>query len=111
MKGDAFKYMSNLGYTFGFEYVRKGYAFVYKDMFRVTVTQIFKFESPHDISTLSLLDPTNTWLVEVSSISIIQEAVAKTVEEINSFKTLFTGIVDLGYVDHLYLLNKVTYRS
>ncbi|GES99240.1 mediator of RNA polymerase II transcription subunit 18 [Rhizophagus clarus] len=51
--GDALKFMTVLGYSYTFEYAKKGIIFTYRDILKISITQIFKLEVQHDVSKLT----------------------------------------------------------
>ncbi|RUP43577.1 hypothetical protein BC936DRAFT_136987 [Jimgerdemannia flammicorona] len=96
--------------SFAFELVRKGYSFVYNDTLRITVTQMFKTQ--YDLATAEpVLGPAHAdaWLVEATSAFVTQENVNQTAEQLVKFKGLLSGIVELEYMDHRSLQNRVQY--
>ncbi|KAL1925518.1 uncharacterized protein VTP21DRAFT_401 [Calcarisporiella thermophila] len=111
INGKVFDFLSLLGYRMSFEISRKGYCFVFNDILRITVTQLFRLDQKHDLLSARPLGGENLWLVEVNSILIIQEAVVRMAEQFKSFKMMMTGLVDLEYVDHRALENRIQYTS
>ncbi|KAL0079094.1 hypothetical protein J3Q64DRAFT_1664357 [Phycomyces blakesleeanus] len=42
LRGDAFRFMKSLGYSYSFEIVRKGHLLSYEKILKIMVTQLFK---------------------------------------------------------------------
>ncbi|SAL95495.1 hypothetical protein [Absidia glauca] len=84
--GDVFRYMKSLGYS-----------------------QLYKVKTKVDISTATLFQPDGTWLIEVVSVPVAQEHVNQMATQLQKFKVLVNGIIDLEYVDNRALQNKVSY--
>ncbi|CAG8433543.1 6735_t:CDS:2 [Ambispora gerdemannii] len=57
------------GNTFAFEFVRKGSVFIYEDIIKISITQIYELENLHDPTSLKPFDPQNFWVVEVLTFS------------------------------------------
>ncbi|KAI7871648.1 mediator complex, subunit Med18 [Spinellus fusiger] len=109
LRGDAFRFMKSLGYSYSFEVVRKGHLLSYNKLLKISVTQLFKPKIKVDISTaVSFQDP-SLWLVEVVSISVTQEQVSQMAEQLAKFKALLNGCVELEYVDTRAAQNKIHY--
>ncbi|CAH1761862.1 14633_t:CDS:2 [Entrophospora sp. SA101] len=105
--GDSLKFMGLLGYKMGFEFARKGIVFNYHDNLKIIITQIFKLEKPNDVSSLIPFDPKNYWIVEVSTVPILQQDVEKNIGELRKFAEMLKGILNLHYIEHSILQNKV----
>ncbi|CAJ0898873.1 15890_t:CDS:2 [Entrophospora sp. SA101] len=88
--GDSLKFMGLLGYKMGFEFARKGI-----------------LEKPNDVSSLIPFDPKNYWIVEVSTVPILQQDVEKNIGELRKFAEMLKGILNLHYIEHSILQNKV----
>ncbi|CDS03032.1 hypothetical protein LRAMOSA00434 [Lichtheimia ramosa] len=110
LSGDVFRFMKSLGYTYSFEIVRKGHLIAYEKLLRITITQTYKLKTKVDVSSAVLVDQDQEmWVIEVSSIPVAQEQVNTMAEQLNKFKTLLNGVVDLEIVDTRALQNRIHY--
>ncbi|CAB4430604.1 unnamed protein product [Rhizophagus irregularis] len=107
--GDALKFMTVLGYSYAFEYTKKGIIFTYRDILKISITQIFKLEVRHDVSKLTPFDPKENWIVEVTTIPVQQDQVDNYCSELKLFDDSLKGILNLFHVEHLVLQNKIHY--
>ncbi|KAI8867300.1 hypothetical protein GQ42DRAFT_149774 [Ramicandelaber brevisporus] len=112
--GDVFKFMRLLGYTFGFEHVRRGYC--WGGMYKIVVSQVYKLtersrlESARTISAEA--QPRDVpWLVEVVSQQVPHESAASVANLLGEVRSFLAGVVELEPVDHLYLRERVRYMS
>ncbi|KAI7858027.1 mediator complex, subunit Med18 [Circinella umbellata] len=108
LSGDVFRYMKSLGYSYSFEVVRKGHLLAYERLLRITVSQVYKLKTKVDVSSAIVVDE-DIWMIEVNSTPVPQEQVNQMAEQLNKFKLLLNGIVDLEYVDTRALQNKIHY--
>ncbi|RIA80939.1 Med18 protein [Glomus cerebriforme] len=107
--GDALKFMNVLGYSYAFEFAKKGIIFTFRDILKISITQIFKLEVQHDVSKLIPFDPKQNWIVEVTTIPSQQDQVDFLCTELKSFGDSLKGILNLYHVEHLILQNKIHY--
>ncbi|KAJ1873866.1 hypothetical protein LPJ57_004889, partial [Coemansia sp. RSA 486] len=90
-------------------FVRKGYWFLYRNTFKIIVSQIYRLEKLGDIQSAQLTDPQASWIVQVTADALNQEQVPRTCEQLEEVKTLFEDYVELVVVDHAYLENRIPY--
>ncbi|CAG8441893.1 6488_t:CDS:2 [Ambispora leptoticha] len=107
-QGNAFDFMRALGYSFAFEFVKKGNVFVYEDVVKISITRIYELEKLHDPTSLKPFDPQNFWVVEASTFSD-KSAITLKAGELEKLASNLTGILDLHHVEHLFLQNKINY--
>ncbi|KAJ2708226.1 hypothetical protein FB645_000072 [Coemansia sp. IMI 203386] len=107
--GNAPQFLSLLGYKHNFEFVRKGYWFLYRNTFKIIVSQIYRLEKQGDIQSAQLTDPQASWIVQVTADALNQEQVPRTCEQLEEVKALFEDYVELVVVDHAYLENRIPY--
>ncbi|KAF9966080.1 hypothetical protein BGZ70_003359 [Mortierella alpina] len=101
--GDAFGFLSLLGYGFEDEYVRRGYNFMYNNICRISVYRKYKLSKQHDPFSAIVpaeeaqggvsAETASPWLVEISSSFVSQENVNSMSDEINVVRNLLTGSV------------------
>ncbi|CAO3571117.1 unnamed protein product [Mortierella alpina] len=101
--GDAFGFLSLLGYGFEDEYVRRGYNFMYSNICRISVYRKYKLSKQHDPFSAIVpeeeaqggvsAETASPWLVEISSSFVSQENVNSMSDEINVVRNLLTGSV------------------
>ncbi|KAG0210213.1 hypothetical protein BGX28_009518 [Mortierella sp. GBA30] len=101
--GDAFGFLSLLGYGFEDEFVRRGYSFMYNNICRISVYRKYKLMKQHDPFMAIVpeeeaaggvdAETASPWLVEISSSFVSQENVNSMSEEINVVRHLLTGSV------------------
>ncbi|KAF9925506.1 hypothetical protein FBU30_004725 [Linnemannia zychae] len=101
--GDAFGFMSLLGYGFEEEFVRRGYSFLYNNICRISVFRKYKLSKQHDPFSAIVPEeeaaggPTaeavSPWLVEITSSFVSQENVNSMSDEINLVRNLLAGSV------------------
>ncbi|KAG0257718.1 hypothetical protein BG011_003788 [Mortierella polycephala] len=101
--GDAFGFLSLLGYGFEDEYVRRGYNFMYNNICKISVYRKYKLSKQHDpfsaivpeeeaASGISA-ETSSPWLVEIASSFVSQENVNTMSDEINAVRNLLAGSV------------------
>ncbi|KAF9202128.1 hypothetical protein BGZ49_007665 [Haplosporangium sp. Z 27] len=100
--GDAFGFLSLLGYGFEDEFVRRGYNFMFNNICRISVFRKYKLSQQHDPfssivpeqeSSGGAADTSSPWLVEITSSFVSQENVNTMSEEINGVRNLLAGSV------------------
>ncbi|KAJ3121154.1 Mediator of RNA polymerase II transcription subunit 18, partial [Nowakowskiella sp. JEL0407] len=90
VNGDAKKYVEALGYTFSFEYLKKGFEFVSGD-FQVLIYKTFNIVERGDVSSAKLHPKAmDIWIVELSSL-VPQEYVERRSAEVHRFSTYLKG--------------------
>ncbi|KAJ2352924.1 hypothetical protein IWW50_004445 [Coemansia erecta] len=107
--GNAPQFLSLLGYKFNSEFVRKGYWFLYRGVFKVIVSQVYRLEEPGNVLSARLVDPEESWVVHVVADAMSQEQVPRVCEQLDELKRLFDDYVELVVVDHAFLENKIPY--
>ncbi|KAJ2361105.1 hypothetical protein H4S01_005416 [Coemansia sp. RSA 2610] len=107
--GNAPQFLSLLGYKFNSEFVRKGYWFLYRNVFKVIVSQIYRLTEQGDVLSAQPVDPDGSWIVQVVADAMSQEQVPRVCEQIDELKRLFDDYVELVVVDHAFLENKIPY--
>ncbi|KAJ3285523.1 hypothetical protein HDU79_007256 [Rhizoclosmatium sp. JEL0117] len=98
MQGDVFDYLDLLDYELTLEFMRKGYRFHYGAI-SITISCIHKFQSKHDLSSITPLDPSGTWLVELCTERTATENIPFASEKLAQFARNLRGLVDLSIVD------------
>ncbi|CAB4478648.1 unnamed protein product [Rhizophagus irregularis] len=88
---------------------RRELYFTYRDILKISITQIFKLEVRHDVSKLTPFDPKENWIVEVTTIPVQQDQVDNYCSELKLFDDSLKGILNLFHVEHLVLQNKIHY--
>ncbi|CAO3598517.1 unnamed protein product [Absidia cylindrospora] len=101
--------MKSLGYSYSFEVVRRGQLIVYEKILKITITQLYKVKTKVNIATAYLFQPEDVWLMEVVSMPVTQEHVSQMASQLQKFKILMNGMIDLEYVDNRALQNKISY--
>ncbi|KFH65685.1 hypothetical protein MVEG_09158 [Podila verticillata NRRL 6337] len=98
--GDAFGFLSLLGYSFEDEYVRRGYSFLYGNLCRISVFKKYKLSKQHDPFSVIIpqydnenAEADSPWMVEITSAFVSQENVNNMSEEINIVRNLLAGSV------------------
>ncbi|KAF9425368.1 nuclear mRNA export, poly(A)+RNA binding protein [Podila epigama] len=99
--GDAFGFLSLLGYSFEDEYVRTGYSFMYGNLCRISLFRKYKLSKLHDPFSrivppqMETSDPGAEfpWMVEITSAFVSQENVNTMSDEINAVKNMLAGSV------------------
>ncbi|KAG0057997.1 hypothetical protein BGZ89_001680 [Linnemannia elongata] len=101
--GDAFGFMTLLGYGFEEEYVRRGYNFMYNNICRISVFREYKLSKQHDAFSAIVpeeetaggvaAEAASPWQVEITSSFVSQENVNSMSEEINLVRNLLAGSV------------------
>ncbi|KAG0344789.1 hypothetical protein BG004_004173 [Podila humilis] len=99
--GDAFGFLSLLGYSYEDEYVRRGYSFLYNNICRISIFKKYKLSKQHDPFSAIIPekdyggspDADSPWLLEITSAFVSQENVNNMSEEINIVKNLLAGSV------------------
>ncbi|KAG0378605.1 hypothetical protein BGX24_003322 [Mortierella sp. AD032] len=101
--GDAFGFMTLLGYGFEDEFVKRGYNFLYNNICRISVYRKYKLSKQHDAFSAIVPDEeiaggataevASPWLVEITSSFVSQENVNSMSEEINIVRNLLAGSV------------------
>ncbi|KAF9190578.1 hypothetical protein BGZ51_008429 [Haplosporangium sp. Z 767] len=101
--GDAFGFLSLLGYGFEDEYVRRGYNFMYNNICRISVYRKYKLSKQHDPFSAIVpeeeaaggisAETSSPWLVEIASSFVSQENVNTMSDEINVVRNLLAGSV------------------
>ncbi|KAF9104878.1 hypothetical protein BGX29_001078 [Mortierella sp. GBA35] len=101
--GDAFGFLTLLGYGFEDEFVRRGYNFMYNNICRISVFRKYKLSKQHDpFSAIVPEEETvggvsaevaSPWLVEITSSFVSQENVNSMSDEINLVRNLLAGSV------------------
>ncbi|KAF9174908.1 hypothetical protein BGX20_009200 [Mortierella sp. AD010] len=101
--GDAFGFLSLLGYGFEDEFVRRGYNFMFNNICRISIFRKYKLSSQHDpfsaivpeeeSSGGTTAETSSPWLVEIASSFVSQENVNTMSEEINGVRNLLAGSV------------------
>ncbi|KAI1315268.1 hypothetical protein EDD11_001049 [Mortierella claussenii] len=101
--GDAFGFLSLLGYGYEDEFVRRGYSFLFNNICRISVFRKYKLSKQHD--PFSAIVPeqeaigghsaeiSSPWVVEIASSFVSQENVNGMSEEINVVRNLLAGSV------------------
>ncbi|KAJ2725965.1 hypothetical protein GGI07_000893 [Coemansia sp. Benny D115] len=107
--GNAAQFLSLLGYKFNSEFVRKGYWFLYRNAFKVIVSQIYCMEEEGNVQSVQPADPKGSWIVQVTADAMSQEQVPRLCEQLDELKALFEDYVELVVVDHAFLENKIPY--
>ncbi|KAJ2163042.1 hypothetical protein GGF46_000228 [Coemansia sp. RSA 552] len=105
--GNAPQFLSLLGYKFHSELIRKGYWFLYRDTFKIVVSQVHRLEEANNIASAVPIDPSGGWVVQVVANAMTQEQVPRVCEQLDELKALFDDYVELVVVDHAFLENKV----
>ncbi|KAJ2781071.1 hypothetical protein GGI15_003333 [Coemansia interrupta] len=108
--GNAPQFLSLLGYKYNSEFVRKGYWFLYRNTFKVIVSQIYQLEEEGSVQSAQLADPQGSWIVQVSADALSQEQVPRMCEQLDEIKSLFEDYVELVVVDHAFLESKIPYN-
>ncbi|KAF9357586.1 hypothetical protein BGX34_009295 [Mortierella sp. NVP85] len=103
LHGDAFGFLSLLGYGFEDEFVRRGYNFMYNNICRISVFRKYKLSKQHDPFSAIVpeeeaagghaADTASPWLVEISSSFVSQENVNTMSDEINVVRNLLAASV------------------
>ncbi|GJJ78290.1 hypothetical protein EMPS_10649 [Entomortierella parvispora] len=101
--GDAYGFLSLLGYGFEDEFVRRGFNFMYNNICRISVFRKYKLAKQHDpFSAIvpegeaaggSAADVASPWLVEITSSFVSQENVNSMSDEINVVRNLLAGSI------------------
>ncbi|KAF8945233.1 hypothetical protein BGZ47_003062 [Haplosporangium gracile] len=101
--GDAFGFMTLLGYGFEEEYVRRGYNFMYNNICRISVFREYMLSKQHDAFSAIVpegetvggvaAEAASPWQVEITSSFVSQENVNSMSEEINLVRNLLAGSV------------------
>ncbi|KAG0044159.1 hypothetical protein BGZ83_010591 [Gryganskiella cystojenkinii] len=101
--GDAFGFLSLLGYGFEDEFVRRGYNFMYNNICRISVFRKYKLSKQYDPFSAIVpdgeaaggvaADVASPWLVEITSSFVSQENVNSMSDEINVVRNLLAGSV------------------
>ncbi|KAG0242094.1 hypothetical protein B0O80DRAFT_449177 [Mortierella sp. GBAus27b] len=101
--GDAFGFLSLLGYGFEDEFLRRGYSFMYNNICRISVFRKYKLSRQHDPFSAIVpeeeaaggqaADTASPWLVEISSSFVSQENVNSMSDEINVVRNLLAASV------------------
>ncbi|KAJ1986355.1 hypothetical protein EDC05_006323 [Coemansia umbellata] len=107
--GNAPQFLSLLGYKFHSEFVRKGYWFLYRNIFKVIVSQIYRLGEQGDIQSVQEADPSGSWVIQIVADASTQEQVPRLCEQLDEVKNLFADYVELVVVDHAFLENKIPY--
>ncbi|KAI8816157.1 uncharacterized protein EV422DRAFT_501622 [Fimicolochytrium jonesii] len=91
LKGDALKYMEMVGYTFNFEFTRRGYVFWYRSI-RILIYRVYKLETRNKVTSAVPIDDTNDgWTVEAIAPLTTAERVPEKVHELHAFAGLIAG--------------------
>ncbi|KAH6583130.1 hypothetical protein BASA50_010660 [Batrachochytrium salamandrivorans] len=107
--GDVIKYLEMLGYKFGFEVVRRGFAFVFGNI-KITIFRLYQIQEQFRVSSAVPIHPqSTTWTVEAISPIAGQEHVVRMSEELFQFSAHLSGLVSLAVVDHVCLQNSIKY--
>ncbi|KAJ2806738.1 hypothetical protein H4R20_001576 [Coemansia guatemalensis] len=107
--GNAAQFLSLLGYKFNSEFVRKGYWFLYRNTFKVIVSQIYSLTEDGNIQSALPVDPSGSWVVQIVADAMSQEQVPRVCEQLDELKSLFEDYVELVVVDHAFLENRIPY--
>ncbi|KAJ1751992.1 hypothetical protein LPJ55_001779 [Coemansia sp. RSA 990] len=107
--GNAPQFLSLLGYKFNSEFVRKGYWFMYRGIYKIIVSQVYKLREQGNIQTVQPVDAEGNWVMHVVADAMSQEQVPRVCEQLDELKRLFEDYVELVIVDHAFLENKVQY--
>ncbi|KAJ2361116.1 hypothetical protein IW150_007325 [Coemansia sp. RSA 2607] len=107
--GNAPQFLSLLGYKYNSEFVRKGYWLLYRNTFKIIVSQIYQLEEEGSVQSAQLADPQGSWVVQVSADALNQEQVPRMCEQLDEVKSLFEDYVELVVVDHAFLESKIPY--
>ncbi|KAF9906699.1 hypothetical protein EC991_000361 [Linnemannia zychae] len=101
--GDAFGFMTLLGYGFEEEFVKRGYNFMYNNICRISVFRKYKLSKQHDAFSAivpeevtaggATAEVASPWLVEITSSFVSQENVNSMSDEINLVRNLLAGSV------------------
>ncbi|KAI8602461.1 hypothetical protein EDD21DRAFT_371765 [Dissophora ornata] len=101
--GDAFGFLSLLGYGFEEEFVRRGYNFMYNNICRISVFRKYKLSKQHEPFSAIVpegeaaggqaAETVSPWLVEITSSFVSQENVNSMSEEISVVRNLLAGSV------------------
>ncbi|KAG0327981.1 hypothetical protein BGZ99_006480 [Dissophora globulifera] len=101
--GDAFGFLTLLGYGFEDEFVRRGYNFMYNNICRISVYRKYKLSKQHDPFSAIVpegeaaggqaAEAASPWLVEITSSFVSQENVNSMSEEISAVRNLLSGSV------------------
>ncbi|KAF9136083.1 hypothetical protein BGW39_006879 [Mortierella sp. 14UC] len=101
--GDAFGFMTLLGYGFEDEFVKRGYNFMYNNICRISVFRKYKLSKHHDAFSAivpeeetaggATAEVASPWLVEITSSFVSQENVNSMSDEINLVRNLLAGSV------------------
>ncbi|KAG0302597.1 hypothetical protein BGZ98_007373 [Dissophora globulifera] len=101
--GDAFGFLTLLGYGFEDEFVRRGYNFMYNNICRISVYRKYKLSKQHDPFSAIVpegeaaggqaAEAASPWLVEITSSFVSQENVNTMSEEISAVRNLLSGSV------------------
>ncbi|KAJ1667975.1 hypothetical protein IW140_002409 [Coemansia sp. RSA 1813] len=107
--GNAPQFLSLLGYKFHSEFVRKGYWFLYRNTFKIVVSQICRLEEQGNIHSAQAVDQSENWVVHIVADALTQEQVPRLCEQLDELKKMFADYVELVVVDHAFLENKIPY--
>ncbi|KAJ1330318.1 hypothetical protein BSLG_001009 [Batrachochytrium salamandrivorans] len=89
--GDVIKYLEMLGYKFGFEVVRRGFAFVFGNI-KITIFRLYQIQEQFRVSSAVPIHPqSTTWTVEAISPIAGQEHVVRMSEELFQFSAHLSG--------------------
>ncbi|KAJ2778477.1 hypothetical protein H4R18_004575 [Coemansia javaensis] len=107
---NAAQFLSLLGYRRHSEFVRRGYWFLYRGRFKVSVSQVLRLATPGDARSAQPVDPAGSWVVHVVADALGQEQVPRVCEQLDELRPLFADHVELVAVDHAFLENKIPYH-
>ncbi|KAH6574993.1 hypothetical protein BASA61_008452 [Batrachochytrium salamandrivorans] len=94
---------------FGFEVVRRGFAFVFGNI-KITIFRLYQIQEQFRVSSAVPIHPqSTTWTVEAISPIAGQEHVVRMSEELFQFSAHLSGLVSLAVVDHVCLQNSIKY--
>ncbi|KAG9296415.1 hypothetical protein G9A89_015007 [Geosiphon pyriformis] len=108
-QGEPFKFLSALGYSFAFQFIKKGITFIYGRNVKISITRIYQLESLNDPNFAKPFDPQNLWIVEVTAMINTGEDAVDPEETLGKLSSMLIGVLDLHHVDHLHLQNKINY--
>ncbi|KAI9327717.1 mediator complex, subunit Med18 [Zopfochytrium polystomum] len=99
LEGDCFQFLSLMGYTFKYEFVRKGFRFQHGSM-TLTICTIHKVVKQHQLSTMMPpISVDQNWLVELNGDRVVQEQVLKMSDDLTKFASNLRGLLDLKAID------------
>ncbi|PVU94820.1 hypothetical protein BB559_002928 [Furculomyces boomerangus] len=107
--GNAYEILDHLGYKKFASNVRNGFWYHFENMAWIGFYQIHKNDDTGIIGGGGLLDPSGTWIIEVTAQATGQENVAQAIDVLERIRSLIRGTAELYVLDHVYTQSKVVY--